>query len=212
VIRLTEEGVVFFYYSLIVVAIISGNPWLTGIMAAFCLLSRYAIIGWLPFAAVYLLLNRQYKYLLKTVVAGVSIVLLILVLPFGWQPLLYHLQFPSQYISQAAKVWNENPEFFYGSPGMARFFGPDHIKLLHYTLLSGTFIVPGLFLFFLRKKPVAPTIALLSGFQLCITFFYSFLDVSYLYLYYTPAFASLAIAGFALMSTGQYRSNHKRRQ
>jgi hypothetical protein len=198
VIRLTEEGVVFFYYSLMVIAIVSGNPWLVGISAALCLLSRYAIIGWVPFAALYLLFSRQYKYLWKAAAAGSLVVLLILVLPFGWKPLLYHLQFPSQYISQAARVWNENPEYFYHSPGMAKFFGPGHIQLLHYSLLCGTFVIPILFLVFLKKKRFATNIAMLSCFQLCITFFYSFLDVSYLYLYYTPVFVSLSITGYAL--------------
>ena len=198
VIRLTEEGVVYFYYSLMVIAIISGNPWLIGISAALCLLSRYAIIGWIPFAGLYLLFTRQYKYLLKIVAAGSIVVLVILVLPFGWKPLLDHFQFQSQYIGQAAKVWNENPEFFYNSLGMAKFFGPGQTQLLHCILLSGTFIIPILFLVLLKKKTVATNIAMLSCFQLCITFFYSFLDVSYLYLYYTPVFVSLAIAGLAL--------------
>jgi hypothetical protein len=200
VIRLTEEGVVFFYYSLMAIAIISENPWITGIAAALCLLSRYAIIGWLPFAGLYLLFTRQYNYLFKVVTAGIIVMFLILVLPFGLKPLLYHFQFPAQYISQASRVWSENPEFFYASPGMAKFFGPGNIQLLHHILLSGTFIIPILFLFLLRRKALASTIALLSGFQLSITFFYSFLDVSYLYLYYTPVFVSLVIAGCALAS------------
>ena len=203
VIRLTEEGVIFFYYSLMVLAIISGNPWLTGIAAAVCLLSRYAIIGWIPFAGVYMLFTRQYKYFFKTFAAGAIVVLLLMILPFGWEPLAYHFQFPSEYISQAARVWKENPEFFYDSPGMAKFFGPGNIKLLHYILLSGTFILPMLFLLFIKKKPVASNIALLSCFQLCITFFYSFPDVSYLYLYYTPIFVSLAIAGWSLVAGRQ---------
>jgi hypothetical protein len=201
VIRLTEEGVVFFYYSLMVIAIISGNPWLVGISAALCLLSRYAIIGWIPFSMLYLIFNRQYKYLFKALAAGSIVVFLIMVLPFGWKPLWYHLQFPSQYISQAARIWNENPEFFYHSPGMAKLFGPAHLQLLHYILLWGSFIIPVLFLVFLIKKRIASNIAMLSCFQLCITFFYSFLDVSYLYLYYTPVFVSIAIAGWTLVAS-----------
>ncbi len=198
VIRLTEEGVVFFYYSLLVIAILYGNPWLVGIAAALCLLSRYAMIGWLPFAALYLLFNKQYNYFFKALSAGIIVLLLIVVLPFGWKPLIYHVQFPSAYISQAAKVWTENPEFFYDSPGMAKFFGPDRLQLLHYILLAGSFILPILFFFFVRKKSFASPMVMLAGLQLSITFFYSFLDVSYLYLYYTPVFVSLVITGCVL--------------
>jgi hypothetical protein len=125
--------------------------------------------------------------------------------------LLYHLQFPSQYISQAARVWSENPEFFYDSPGMAKFFGPGHVQSLHYVLLFGTFIVPNLFFFLVKGKPIPSMILLLSGFQLSITFFYSFLDVSYLYLYYTPVFISLVIAGCVLrLGPVNFPSNYKR--
>lgn len=200
VIRLTEEGVVFFYYSLMVVAIISGKPWLAGIAAALCLLSRYGIIGWIPFAGLYLLYTHQYRYLLKAVASGAAVLLLLLILPFGLDPLLYHWQLPSEYITHAQRIWSENPEYFYRSLGMAKFFGPQNVKLLHSVLIGGTFIVPFLFFILLKKKTVPSNIALLSCFQLCITFFYNFLDVSYLYLYYTPVFVSVCISGWILTS------------
>jgi hypothetical protein len=202
VIRLTEEAVIFFYYSLMVVAIITGNPWLLGLCAALCLLSRYAIIGWIPFAGAYLLLKQQYQYFLKAFTAGVATVFLLL-LPFGIKPLLLHLHLPAEYIHHSQRIWNENPEFFYQSLGMAKFFGAGNTQLLHSILLTGTFTIPFLFLFLIKKKTLPVNIALLSGFQLSVTFFYNFLDVSYLYLYYTPAFISLAIAGWVLAA--EYR-------
>ncbi|MBI5858901.1 MAG: hypothetical protein HZB42_14815 [Sphingobacteriales bacterium] len=201
VIRLTEEGVIFFYYSLMAVAIISGNPWLLGLGAALCLLSRYAIIGWIPFAGAYLLFKQQYRFFFKAFTAGLATVVLLL-LPFGIMPLLLHLHLPAEYIHQSERVWTENPEFFYQSLGMAKFFGAGNTRLLHYILLTGTFAIPLLFLFFIRKRIVPLNIALLSCFQLSITFFYSFLDVSYLYLYYTPVFISLTIAGWLLAAEG----------
>lgn len=202
VIRLTEEGVIFFYYSLMAVAIISGNPWLMGLCAALCLLSRYAIIGWIPFAGAYLLLKRQYRFFFKTFIAGL-VTVVILLLPFGIKPLLLHLHLPAEYIHQSERVWAENPEFFYQSLGVAKFFGPGNTRLLHYILLTGTFVVPLLFLVLIRKRTVPLNIALLSCFQLSITFFYSFLDVSYLYLYYTPVFISLTIAGWLFAAEGK---------
>jgi hypothetical protein len=58
---------------------------------------------------------------------------------------------------------------------------------------------------------VAPEIVMLSCFQLSISFFYNFLDVSYLYLYYTPVFVSLVIAGYALLSNPvNHEANYKR--
>jgi hypothetical protein len=208
VIRLTEEGVIFFYYSLMAVAIISGNAWLVGVSAALCLLSRYSIIGWIPFACLYLLITSQFKYLLKASVAGTMVVTIIVILPFGLKPFLNHLHLPSDYISHAVRVWNENLEFFYNSPGMAKFFGPKNVSHLHSFLLWGTFIFPMFFLILIKKKTIASNLVLLSCFQFSITFFYSFLDVSYLYLYYTPVFVSLIIAGWALTLANPKKLKH----
>lgn len=200
VIRFTEEGVVFFYYSLMVVAIISRSAWLIGISAALYLLSRYSIVGWIPFAALYFILTKQYKFLLKAITAGLAVILILVILPFGFKPLLLQLQVQQHYISHAQRVWHDNPEFYYQSLGMAKFFGPSHIQLLHYFLLTGTFLLPLAFLLWKRKKLLTEPNILLVGFQLGITFFYNFLDVSYSYLYYTPVFVSLCIAGWVLGS------------
>jgi hypothetical protein len=198
VIRLTEEGVVFFYYALLTVAIVVYNPWLLGTTVALCMLSRYSLAGWIPFAVLFLLFTKQYGFLLKTTAASVVVALLILILPFGTQPLLFHLHFQQDYISQATKVWRENPEFFYHSLGMAKFFGANHITMLHSILVTGTFLAPLILLFSMRKKILTQHNILLAGFQLSITFFYNFIDVSYLYLFYTPVFVSLVIAGWSL--------------
>lgn len=199
VIRLTEEGVVFFYYTLIVAAIVSGNGWLIGIAAALCLFSRYSIIGWLPFAFLFLLFTGEKKLLGKIILAGI-ISTAILIIPFGINPLLLHLDLPSQYIQHADRVWNENPGYFTQSLGLAKFFGPGHTGLLHYVLLIGTFLIPVVFFLWIRSKKIPVANALLAGLQLSVTIFYNFIDVSYLYLFYTPVLVSLCIAAFTLAS------------
>jgi hypothetical protein len=200
VIRLTEEGVVYFYYAALAAAIITANPWLLGVSIALCLLSRYALVGWIPFAVLYLVMIKQYMFLLKTIFSSTILILLILILPFGVNPLLFHLHLQNVYVSQATRVWHDHPEFYYHSLGFAKFFGPDHVRLLHFILTCGTFLIPLIFLFLVRKKILTRPNILLAGFQLSITFFYNFLDVSYLYLFYTPVFVSLVIAGWSLSS------------
>jgi len=197
VIELTEEGVVFFYYTLLATAIILNNAWLLGLSIGFCLLSRYSFIGWIPFAFLYLLLRKEYKFLLRTSLAAL-IVAIVLILPFGMGPLIYHLHLHDNYISHAARVWHDEPETFFETLGMAKFFGASHIELLHSILVCGSFLIPLSFLIFLRKKIYTQPNILLAGFQLSLTFFYNFLDVTYLYLYYTPVFVSLLIASWSL--------------
>jgi len=200
VIELTEEGVVFFYYSLLATAIILNNPWLLGISVGLCFLSRYSFIGWVPFAILYLLLRKEYKFLLRVSFAA-AVVVFVLILPFGIGPLIYHLHLHDNYIAHAARVWHDEPETYFGTLGMAKFFGASHIQLLHAILVSGSFLVPLLFLLFLRKKLNTQPNILLAGFQLSLTFFYNFLDVTYLYLYYTPVFVSLVIASWSISAS-----------
>ena len=206
VIELTEEGVVFFYYALLTVAIILANPWLLGISVALCLLSRYSFVGWIPFAILYLLIKRQYAFLLKTVLSAFIVVLLILLVPFGVDPLLYHLHLHNDYISHAARVWHDEPDTYFETLGMAKFFGPSHIKLLHFILEIGTFLIPPVFLFLVKKKISTQPNILLAGLQLSLTFFYNFLDVTYQYLFYTPVVVSLVIAGWSLSARRMKRS------
>lgn len=197
VIRLTEEGVVFFYYALLPVAVLVNRAWLIGIAAALCLLSRYAVIGWLPFAVLCLLHKREYHFLAQALLAG-GITTTLLVLPFGTAFPGQQLQLPSRYIGHAQRVWQENPEFFQQSLGLAKFFGPAHSALLHGLLVWGTFAVPLLFFGLVYKKAFPTVNLLLAGLQLTLCIFYAFLDVSYLYLFYTPVFVSLVAAGWAM--------------
>ncbi len=209
VIRLTEEGVVYFYYSLLAVAIICRNEWLTGLAAALCLMSRYALIGWIPFAGIYLLLIKEYRFFMKAAATGFA-VSLVLLIPFGVKPLLLHLRQPEKYVAFTEKVWRENPDFFYHSLGVAKFFGQDAVRLQHTILMIGSFALPLCLLFFTWKRKLPFQMVLLSGLQLSVTFFYSFIDVSYIYLYYTPLLMSVVIAAwlFAIAGSEQRGNAH----
>lgn len=210
VIRLTEEGVVFFYYGLLVYALASGKAPLLGVASALCLLSRPALAGWVPCLALVWLVRREYVGLAKAFVAGAFVVLLLVIVPFGWKPLQLFLSLPEKYIAHAQAVWETYPDHFYKSLGMAKFFGKDHTVLLHRCLVIGSFLMPVLFTgtFLLKKRGVPANNLLPASFVLTLTVFYNFLDVSYLYLYYTPVFVSLLVAGFGLAA--QAGSEEKR--
>jgi hypothetical protein len=66
----SEEGIVILYYALLVIALQKKNPWLTGIVIALCVLSRYALIGWLPVLLLYMAWRKEWKNLLRMTVAG----------------------------------------------------------------------------------------------------------------------------------------------
>jgi len=54
----TEEGVIILYYALLTIALLNKNIWLTGISIALCVLSRYALIGFLPPFILIMLLEK----------------------------------------------------------------------------------------------------------------------------------------------------------
>lgn len=191
----TEEGVVIAYYVLLVLALLSGNYWFIGIAISLCALSRYSFTGWLPAFLIYLILQKQWEKIGKLVSIGITCLLLLLLLPFGSEVIRNTLQLPSAYVSFAARVWNDDPEIFPKILGFSKFFGPNRIALQHQLLITLSFTVPILFVVFCwwlkewKNKNIfnIPLAAL----KLALVLFYSFIDVPYLYLFYTSSFVSL---------------------
>ncbi|MBS1936052.1 MAG: hypothetical protein JST96_18775, partial [Bacteroidetes bacterium] len=60
-ISFSEEPVVIAYYFLLVLAIVSEKIFFISIMVCLCMLSRYALVGWIPAYFIFLLLERKKK-------------------------------------------------------------------------------------------------------------------------------------------------------
>jgi hypothetical protein len=192
-ISMTEEGVVVAYYVLLVLAIYSQNMMLIGFAASLCMLSRYAFIGWIPAFLVFLLIYKKRKQALIFSIAGWAGLLLICIFPFGMEPILNLAKLPGKYIAFAKIVWEDSPDVFQYSLGFAKFFGPQRIRALHATLVLLTFAIPLLFVilcFFVGKKRQLSNVPL-AALKISVVVFYSFIDVPYLYLFYTSSFISL---------------------
>lgn len=197
----TEEAVVIFYYVLLTLALLRRNIWLIGICASLCVLSRYALIGWLPAMLVYFSYLKQWKNLFRFPLTGTACFLLLVILPFGWNIIHSIMGLPESYIAFTGRVWKDAPHVFAESLGWAKFFGPMRIAELHYLLISLSLIVPPvamLIILLLHKKCKLsiqhfPLVIL----KLSLVIFYSFIDVPYPYLFYTSSFVSLvALACF----------------
>jgi hypothetical protein len=208
-IRLSEEGVVVCYFSLLTVALLSGNYYAIGLSAALCALSRYSLVGWLPAMLFYLLfIKKNKKELFAFVSTGLGVFVLLVILPFGWKILQVFLSLPSQYIEHANRVWKDSPELFRESMGFAKFFSPLKTGLLHRVLITAAFGVPLLFItgcyaWQKTKKRILPNMPL-ACLKISLVVFYSLLDVPYLYLFYTSSFVSLiAIAYFMQKNTNE---------
>ncbi len=194
-ISFSEEGVVILYYFLLVLALVSENIFLISIMAFLCMLSRYALIGWAPAFFFYLLLNKKNKQALIFSSVGILSFLFLFIIPFGWDAFLQLIKLPSQYVDFSKRVWQDAPETFTDYIGFAKFFGADKMNMLHSLLINLSFIVPTTFILichFLKKKMSISNIPL-AALKISIVIFYNFIDVPYLYLFFTSSFVSLVM-------------------
>jgi hypothetical protein len=193
----TEEGVVVFYYVLLTLALLrrQQNIWLLGICTSLCVLSRYALVGWLPAMALYFIWRKDWKDLCRFALTGIACFLFLVLLPFGSHIIQSMMGLPGAYIEFTGRVWNDAPHVFSTSLGWAKFFGPKKIEHLHYLLIAVSFCVPLLVMLsalFMQKKYQFPITNLpLTIFKLSLVLFFSFIDVPYLYLFYTSSFVSL---------------------
>jgi hypothetical protein len=186
-VSVAEEGTVIGYYVLLVLALLSGKPWLTGIAISLCMLSRYALVGWIPAYLLYLALEKKWRSLHIITLTGLLCFVLLFLLPVGWPTFLRLARLPADYVAFAGRVWKDSPDVFSTAPAFAWFFGPRKVALLHGLLIAFTFVVPLVFIILRRRRANLPLAAL----KISLVFFCCFIDVPYLYLFYTSSFVSL---------------------
>lgn len=198
----TEEGVVIINYVWLTIALLSENYLLIGAAACLCLLSRYALVGWLPAMLILLYVQRKRKQWLHLKISGIACFALLVLLPFGWTIIKNFITLPGAYIDFAARVWKDGPQVFAISLGFAKFFGPTHITLQHYLLITLSFAMPMIFVLVCAwinyKKGIVLHNIPLAALKLTLVIFYTFIDVPYLYLYYTSPFISCVLVSYWL--------------
>ena len=152
-------------------------------------------IGFVPAFFIYLLLSKKNKQALWFALTGLVFAFVFFIIPFGWMPFVDLIKLPGNYIHFSKIVWRDTPEIFAGL-GFARFFIPGKINTLHSLLIALSFIIPLLIIGFwysFRKKINLNNLPL-ATLKISLVVFYNFIDVPYLYLFYTSTFVSLVIA------------------
>jgi hypothetical protein len=200
IVSVAEEGTVIGYYVLLVLALTSGKPWLTAIAVSLCMLSRYALVGWVPAYLLYLLLEKKGRPLFILTLTGIGCFVLLFLIPVGWTTFVRLALLSGDYIGFAGRVWKDSPDVFSTAPGFAWFFGPKRIALLHGLLITLSFGAPLLFVLFCKWRSGRKKIANipLAALKISLVVFYCFIDVPYLYLFYTSSFVSLIIMALVL--------------
>ncbi len=205
IVSVSEEGVVIGYYTLLVLALVSGKPWLTGIAISLCMLSRYALVGWIPAYVLWLILQKRTKQLSIISLTGIGCFVLIFLVPVGWVTFKRLAYLPHDYILFAGRVWKDSPDVFSTAPGLAWFFGRNGTAILHGLLIFLSFTLPMAFIVYaIRRSRNNVPLAVL---KLSLVVFYCFIDVPYLYLFYTSSVVSLLILAMAMRDSQAARDS-----
>jgi hypothetical protein len=211
---LTVETLIYGYYFMLMATIFSRSPALQALGLLVCLLSRYALVLWVP---LYLLLiffqgsRRQAVWVAAGVVAGIG---LIYVLPFLSQDWGMFMRVQQEYSQLAVGEWShleplaetgDKPYHLFKGLGMAAWFytwgqGPllGRILLLknfHFFFSGLVVVVAGTSYFRSRHKIDYRLFALIS-LKAYLATFYHFIQVPYLYLTALSVFASVFLLVF----------------
>jgi hypothetical protein len=195
-ISFSEEGLILLFYGLLAFALISENILGISMAIVLCMLSRYSGIGFVPAYFVYLLATRKKRQAFILALTGCLAVVLLFIVPFGWSTFTNILRLPGNYIDFSKLVWKDSPEVFTAGLGVARFFIPGKMNELHAALITLSFTVPFLVMggwYIFRKKIMLNNVPI-SILKISLVVFYNFIDVPYLYLFYTSSVVSLIFA------------------
>lgn len=199
-ISMSEEGVVVLFYVILVIALISENIYLIAPAACLCLFSRYALIGWIPAFFIFLLLSKKKRSAFVFSAISLFFLFFMFIIPFGWPAFLRLVQLPGYYIDFSQRVWRDSPQVFTDSIGLAKFFMPGKIHLLHILLVGSSFILPASFMMvcnYYKERKKLSNISL-ATLKISLVIFYNLIDVPYLYLFYTSSLVSLTAIVFLL--------------
>lgn len=205
VIRLTEEGVVYAWYALLALALVSRHDWLLGLAFAACLLSRYSAVGAFPAILLWRVLQGRWRSaIVLSAVPGA--IILLSVLAFGWGAIGPFTSLPAKYIDHARWVWSTNPEYMTRGLGLSKFFGPNHVALQHNLLVWVSLLLPslaalGAWLAGRRMKMSIPNMET-AMVMLSLVAFHALVVVPYDYLFFTPVFFALVVT--AMLQSGRH--------
>lgn len=199
IIRLTEEGIVMFYYTFLGFALFKKNPYLIGIALALCLLSRYSLLPWLPFYALYAFFFEKRRDVYITAGIATFLVLFGFLIPYGFENWDFFFKHPSRYQGFAERSWERNTAFFGNSLGMAKFFTQETVRYQYKLHMFLAFAAPatmiGIWWWLKRKgsRLLSARFLGLCSLKITLVFFYNMIVLPVFYLFFVNTIFSLVI-------------------
>lgn len=198
-ISMSDEGVVIGWYILLICAVWSRKPVLTGILIALSLLSRLSIIGWVPAFGLFLFFFEDRKKAIKiATVAGVTGLVLMFVTGALFN-LSNFLDLPKRYLKA---VQGEEYQKLLGSinegPGIAKMLTQQQLITLHSVNQWTTFLIPLLLvgLYWRFRKYFDHAMFPIAMLKISLVFFFNLLIIPVHTMFFTSTFMSVAILLF----------------
>ena len=192
---MSEEGIVVAYYLLLAVGIHYRRPWLFGLAISLCLMSRYALIGWLVMYSLYMLIFSGKREIISTGFYTLFFTLLWLIMGKSLFNFDVFIEVPSNYMEAIRTMPDKYEPLIQNSLGLAKFVKYDNLGAFNHFFQAGVWLVPLSLLAYcwMRRNRLNMALFGLCSLKLSLVFFYNFLIMPYLYLFYTSTFLSLAI-------------------
>lgn len=198
------------YYLLLGLSFFSNKWWIVSLTVAFCVLSRFSLVFWLPALVVFYFYAKPFKENLKTALGVVFVALVVYIIPFMWNDPEVFLRGINYYADAATGEWmlkayqtaGEYPAHLGKGIGFAVYFydffdGSLEEKVAacrKWHVIFSIFSGLGLALVFIwKRKQYLQPIYLLLSLKLYFLIFYAFIHVPYLYLQLVPLSISLLL-------------------
>jgi len=212
--RFTVESMIGGYYLFLATAILSKSNWLRGLALLLCLLSRYALVLWIPLFFFVLLFKEKRSNIYK-IIGWISLgVIVFYVIPFlSKDPTIFFKGF--EYHTEAALMTfnryhyqseHELPALLDQGLGLAIYFNEmiegtstdksNALRLAHLISLC-LMVLLSMIGFYKIKDRIDYRIFLLGTLKIYLVLFYNFIQIPFNYLYLPLVFVSLTM--FALL-------------
>ncbi len=212
------ESLIAAYYLFAMMGLSFTNKIAGAVGFSLCLLSRYAIVLWMPFYFFYLLMEKNYR---KFILTGAIIAVTFLV--FYWLPFLRNdysiFQNGYAYHTKAATgEWQhlnvENqPEHLFNGLGFAawgyKFLPqPDIAAKLHtwqniHLFISLAVVAMMGLIYYIRRNTIRKRPYLMMSLKIYLIVFYSFIQIPYGYLFLVPVIITTGLLAELFSSAGK---------
>ncbi len=208
IVEASVELLISAYYMMFISGLNQKNGVLQGIIIAFCLLSRYSLVLWIPLYSFILFVSKNRKQLYFAFATTVLVVTILYIIPYLSKDTQLFYKCYKYYDDAARFEWthlnkDNRPIQLYSGTGFGYYFYTrftnlpvmDRVKLLQKTHLVCSILVTVILgtWYWFRKDKINTRIFLMSSFKIYLAVFLFLIQVPYEYLMCAGNFVSIAI-------------------